>query len=274
MQYQGGRKNFYIKTTPCKVCFSRELMPTAFGYVSGFTSTWAKEASMTKRKGHDPETLRDEKRASEEWVGTPGAELRDWAKRNVVGQSPIEMEDDKVLIETFGTNDRYFVRGLIGQLITAGSIGGDVARSMGGDGYDFMVAVMRGAKPKDHLAAMLLAQMAATHMAIMKVTDRFARTNDLERHDSIERNLNKLLRAFPMQLEAFNRYQNGGEQRVTVQHVSVSEGSQAIVGNVTQNALAEPADETPAITDARQEEMSLISDKLMREPVPLRRGRK
>jgi hypothetical protein len=37
-----------------------------------------------------------------------------------------------------------------------------------------------------------------------------------------------------MQMEALKRYRNGAEQKVTLQHVSVAEGGQAIVGNVTQ----------------------------------------
>jgi hypothetical protein len=121
---------------------------------------------------------------------------------------------------------------------------------------------------------MLLTQMAATHMANIRFIDRLARSEDIETHDLHERTLNKLLRAFVVQVEAFNRYQNGGEQKVTVQQVSVSEGSQAIVGNVTQNALVKPADETPTLTDARQPAMPPISDKPEREPVPLRRRRK
>jgi hypothetical protein len=39
-----------------------------------------------------------------------------------------------------------------------------------------------------------------------------------------------------MQMEALKRYRTGGEQKVTVQHVTVVEGGQAIVGNVTQSA--------------------------------------
>jgi hypothetical protein len=121
---------------------------------------------------------------------------------------------------------------------------------------------------------MLASQMAATHMAAIKFIGRLAQFESTELHDCHERTLSKLLRAFIMQVEAFNRYQNGGEQKVTVQQVSVSEGSQAIVGNVTQNALAKPAGETPALTDARQPAMPPINDKLEREPVPLRRRRK
>jgi hypothetical protein len=49
---------------------------------------------------------------------------------------------------------------------------------------------------------------------------------------------------------------------VTVQHVSVSEGGQAIVGNVTQEtggtAPQKPMTTTPALTDARQQAMPPI----------------
>ena len=37
-----------------------------------------------------------------------------------------------------------------------------------------------------------------------------------------------------MQMEALKRYRTGAEQKVTLQHVSVADGGQAIVGNVTQ----------------------------------------
>jgi hypothetical protein len=33
-------------------------------------------------------------------------------------------------------------------------------------------------------------------------------------------------------MEALKRYRTGGEQRVTVEHVTVNEGGKAIVGNV------------------------------------------
>ena len=206
-------------------------------------------------------------------IGSPGQALVEHA-RQIVGKTDIKSVDDDDVLETFGSTDRYFIRGLVGQILNAGSIGGDTKSGVGGDGYDFIVAVLRGAKPKDQIAAMLATQMAATHMAIIRFTNRLAQFESTELQDCHERTLNKLLRAFIMQVEAFNRYQNGGEQKVTVQQVSVSEGSQAIVGNVTQNAVLEPVDETPALTDARQPAMPPIGSKLEREPVPLRRRRK
>jgi hypothetical protein len=92
-----------------------------------------------------------------------------------------------------------------------------------------------------------------------------------------ERALNKLARTFAMQMEALKRYRTGGEQKVTVQHVSVSEGGQAIVGNVTQaageRALEKPANSMPALTDARQPAMTILGDVEPRR-VPMRRRKK
>ena len=42
----------------------------------------------------------------------------------------------------------------------------------------------------------------------------------------------KLCRAYTGQMEALRKHRNGGKQTVTVQHVNVEDGGQAIVGNV------------------------------------------
>ena len=44
--------------------------------------------------------------------------------------------------------------------------------------------------------------------------------------------LNKLGRTFAAQVEALKKYRSSGEQNIKVQHVTVNEGGQAIVGNV------------------------------------------
>ena len=43
-----------------------------------------------------------------------------------------------------------------------------------------------------------------------------------------------LLRTFTTQMEALKRYRTGGQQKVTVEHVHVNEGGQAIVGVVNR----------------------------------------
>jgi hypothetical protein len=116
--------------------------------------------------------------------------------------------------------------------------------------------------------------MAATHMATMRFAQQLAHVENIPQQDCAERTYNKLARTFAAQMEALKRYRSGGEQKVTV---SVSEGGQAIVGNVTQAARETAPDKAatspPALTDARMDPMPMI-DKQERAPVVLPHGKK
>ena len=70
----------------------------------------------------------------------------------------------------------------------------------------------------------------------MTVARRLNHVDNIPQQDSASNAFNKLARTFAVQLEALKRYRTGGEQRVTVQHVTVNEGGQAIVGAVTPAA--------------------------------------
>ena len=163
-------------------------------------------------------------------------------------------------MDAVGTADFDFYRGLIDQLASAGSRGDQIDEHQ----LNFLLSVVKGIKPKDQLEAMLAAQMAAVHVATMTLGRDLTNVETIEQQDSADRAFNKLARTFTTQLEALKRYRTGGEQKVTVQHVSVSEGGQAIVGNVTQ-AAREPAPEktaksVPALTDAQQIPMTIIGE--------------
>jgi hypothetical protein len=111
----------------------------------------------------------------------------------------------------------------------------------------------------------------------MTFVRHFDHIESLPQQDSAERALNKLTRTFTTQMETLKRYRTGGEQKVTVQHVSVGEGGQAIVGNVTQAPpKTEPeksSDKAPALTDARQPAMPIIEQRRARVPVEQRQKR-
>jgi hypothetical protein len=144
---------------------------------------------------------------------------------------PNDLAGQMLLMDALGTGDLDFYFGLLTQLPTAGSKGGQVDEHR----LNFMLSVMKGVQPRDQLEAMLAAQMAAVHMATMTIAQRLlAHVETIAQQDSAERAFNKLSRTFTTQMEALKRYRTGGEQKVTVRHVSVAEGGQAIVGNVTQ----------------------------------------
>jgi len=106
-------------------------------------------------------------------------------------------------------------------------------RSLDENDLNFMFSLVKSVEPKDQVEAMLAAQMAAIHNAIMTCTRRLAQAETIEEYNSYERSLNKLTRTFATQLEALKRYRTGGQQKVTVEHVHVHQGGQAIVGNVS-----------------------------------------
>ena len=182
---------------------------------------------------------------------------------------PDELIGTALLTEALGTVDGDFVTGLLTQLSNATS----QDQRPNETAINFLLSVIKGAKPKDQFEAMLAAQMAAIHTATMTFTRQLANAETIAQQDSAERALNKLARTFAMQMEALKRYRTGGEQKVTVQHVSVNEGGQAIVGNVNQAAggttAEKPVTTTPALTDARQQAMPIIETTPARV-VPLR----
>jgi len=173
-----------------------------------------------------------------------------------------------LLMEALGTTNLDFTNGLITQLANAGSKGGAV--DVGS--INFMLSIIQGIKPRDQIETMLAVQMAAVQMSIMTFARRLANADNILQQDSAERAFNKLTRTFTTQMEALKRYRTGGEQKVTVQHVTVGEGGQAIVGNVTQGrreAVATPM----AITDAKIASMPIIDAK-SQVPIPLPRKSK
>jgi hypothetical protein len=90
-----------------------------------------------------------------------------------------------------------------------------------------------GIGPRDELEGMLAAQMIAVHNATMECHRR-AMLNEQTfegRKESLTQ-ANKLSRTYTTLLEALNRHRGKGQQKVTVEHVHVHSGGQAIVGAV------------------------------------------
>jgi hypothetical protein len=140
------------------------------------------------------------------------------------------------ILEALGTRDSDFLDGLLKQLCNAGSLG----KTVDEDGLNFMLSVVKGIEPRDQVEAMLAAQMAATHNATMTFARRLNHVENIPQQDSAERAFNKLARTFAAQMEALKRYRSDGEQTVRVEHVTVNEGGQAIVGNVSHGGRGLP----------------------------------
>jgi hypothetical protein len=97
------------------------------------------------------------------------------------------------------------------------------------------LAILSGIQPKDEIEGMLAVQMIGVHNVAMATLARFMISE--QTFEGKQANVNqatKMLRTFTTQMEALKKYRTGGQQKVTVEHVHVNEGGQAIVGNVNQ----------------------------------------
>jgi hypothetical protein len=69
-------------------------------------------------------------------------------------------------------------------------------------------------------------------MATMDCYAHINKTNNRPTHEYHLNQVNKLSRTYVALLDALNRHRGKGQQKVTVEHVHVHQGGQAIVGNV------------------------------------------
>jgi hypothetical protein len=79
---------------------------------------------------------------------------------------------------------------------------------------------------------------------------------------------NKLSRTYATLLEALNRHRGKGQQKVTVEHVHVHEGGQAIVGNVEGGGMRVKSENQPHALGYAPGE-TLQSENTERETVPI-----
>jgi hypothetical protein len=97
------------------------------------------------------------------------------------------------------------------------------------------LAALCGIKPKDELEGMIAAQLIAAHNAAMECYRRAMigeQTFEGRRENLAQ--ANKLSRTYVTLVEALNRHRGKGQQKVTVEHVHVHAGGQAVVGMVEQ----------------------------------------
>jgi hypothetical protein len=148
---------------------------------------------------------------------------------------------DQLMANALGVADRDAMHGIIRQLVKV-SVSGESPDEVN---LAFMLSMVNSIKPRDAVEAMLVAQMVSVHVMAMRCAHHLAEACDLAQHDSAARALGRLARTFPLQIEALNRHRSQGEPAITVQNVSVGDGGNAIVGNVTQHARVIVSEKNP-----------------------------
>ena len=98
---------------------------------------------------------------------------------------------------------------------------------------DLMTAMPVEMEPRDAVEAMLVTQMAATHVAMTKMSQRVHHAPSCQMQEAYERSMTRLSRTFLCQVEQLRKYRAKAQQVVRVERVEVNEGGRAIVGDVS-----------------------------------------
>jgi hypothetical protein len=125
--------------------------------------------------------------------------------------------------------------------------------------------------PADGAEGMLALQMVGTHDASLECLRRAALLGQtFAGRDMALKHAHKLMSLYTQQLAALNKHRGKGQQKVTVEHVNVAAGGQAIVGNVeTSGANRRRGSSAQAVTHTPQEPMADLTS-----PVPVGSKRK
>jgi len=98
-----------------------------------------------------------------------------------------------------------------------------------------ILTAMHDIRPQDIMEGMLGVQMVGVHNLAMECMKRVVIEN--QHPEAIHRYAklaNQFCRTYTAQLDALNKHRGKGQQKVTVEHVHVNEGGQAVVGNINQ----------------------------------------
>jgi hypothetical protein len=189
------------------------------------SSGWNADATFeadTRRKGHGMGKV--QKAAANDLGVTLGGSARQGHK--------IALASEDALAKIFGTPDTDQARSFLQHCLKV--LKPDEAGDAGAanDERQFLLSIVRDMAPRDPIERMLAVQMAATHVATIRSARWLACTETIPQVQAHYVGFNKLARTFAAQVEALRKHRTGGKQVVTVQHVNVGDGGQAIVGNV------------------------------------------
>ncbi|SDJ14741.1 hypothetical protein [Lutimaribacter saemankumensis] len=155
------------------------------------------------------------------------------------GGQKVVVPHEAALMEIFNTSDDKQAEALTRHCLKTLKNREASDEHPGEDERQFMLSIIKDLEPRDAVERMLVVQMAATHVAMIRSARWLAGTETLPQVQAHYTGYNKLARTYAAQVEALRKYRNGGRQTVTVQHVNVEDGGQAIVGNVQHGGRVE-----------------------------------
>jgi hypothetical protein len=205
--------------------------------------TKSKTQSLVKKEYTDEEKARLAKH--QERAGRKPVKFKTVKSDSRNPQIAIQNPDDPLLAvkmsEALGTADPDLQSHLLDQVAQTfkGAISADGADNEASTAaINKTMAILTGIQPRDELEGLLATQMIGVHnMAMRTMGLAMLGGQTFEGKKSNVNYATKMLRTFMAQMEVLKRYRTGGQQKIVVEHVQVSEGGQAIVGVVNPGGV-------------------------------------
>jgi len=176
----------------------------------------------------------------------------------------------------FNTEDTDLAERLLNQSFGVTRAGLDAEAQL--DAVGAVVALVQGFKPKDNFERMLSAQIVGTHEAAMECLRRANLSEQtFEGRDMNLKHAEKLLVIYTRQIDAFDKHRGKGRQKITVEHVNVHPGGQAVIGDVhTADKEQTPPSKQQSVLadDSAAQKLSQLppSHATLKEAVPTKAG--
>ena len=159
------------------------------------------------------------------------------AKRPKTDKQPpptsLPVGSDKIIAEATGTEEPYLQQQLINQVCDAIWLPENLGEKERAIRVNSAISMLQSIKPADGVEGMLATQMVATHNAAMECLFRAMIPEiSIQGRDQSLKHATKLLSIFSRQIEVLNKHRGKGQQKMTIEHVNVESGGQAMVGHI------------------------------------------
>lgn len=94
------------------------------------------------------------------------------------------------------------------------------------------ISTIADLKPKDPIEVYLVKHLIYLHSIINVKTNQIAKSNNISPGDITA--IHKFITLFNNTVTTFSKYKRGAKQTITVEHLNVSDGSQAVIGSIEQ----------------------------------------
>jgi hypothetical protein len=162
-------------------------------------------------------------------------------------KEPKATAPNNIIREATGATDDAVGNELLKQALRAAWVPDGLSEEKKGKHMEAAIKLLGSIRPANEIEGMLISQMLGIHCAAMECL-RCARLPDQTTVGRFQelKSAEKLTSIFLDQMDALNKSRGNAQQTVTVRHVHIEPGAQAVVGNV-QAGLPPAAAATQAV---------------------------